>query len=328
MDIKNLIYRIIFFSCCFLCVSIASQGYAQSWPIKPIRLVVPFPPGGATDIFARQIGQKLTERLSQPVIIENQAGAGGNIGTGNVARASADGYTLLLSPGSTLAINPVLFSKIPFDPIKDFTPISELVVTPYVIVVHPSVPARNLNDLIKLAKLKPGGLSYASSGIGQATHLAGVVFNIQASTSMLHVPYKGAGPATADLLGGQVSMMFANLGSMLPYIKSGKVFPLAVTTLQRNALLPDVPTVAESGLQGYEVSEWFGLLAPVGTSSSIIKRLNTEVTSILASPEFSKELLSQGFVPIASSPEVLANLMKEEMVRWAKIIKQEDIRAD
>ncbi len=328
MDIKNSIFKIFLFSSCFIGVSIASQAYAQSWPIKPIRLVVPFPPGGATDIFARQIGQKLTERLSQSIIIENQAGAGGNIGTGNVARASADGYTLLLSPGSTLAINPVLFSKVPFDPVKDFAPISDLVVTPYVIVVHPSVPARNLNELIKLAKLKPGGLTYASSGIGQATHLAGVVFNIQAGSSMLHVPYKGAGPATADLLGGQVSMMFANLGSMLPYIKAGKVFPLAVTTLQRNSLLPDVPTVSESGLQGYEVSEWFGMLAPAGTSPSIIKKLNTELTSILASPEFSKELLSQGFVPIGSSPEALAILIKEEMIRWAKIIKQEDIRAD
>ncbi|GAA4324446.1 tripartite tricarboxylate transporter substrate binding protein [Pigmentiphaga soli] len=297
---------------------------ADAWPDKPIRLIVPFPPGGATDILARQIGQKLGERLKVQVVVDNRGGAGGNIGTGMAAKAPADGYTLLLAPGSTLAINPSLYSELPFDPVKDFEPISQLVVVPYVLVVHPSVPVRSVRELIALAKAKPGSLTYASSGSGQATHLAGVLFNQQAGTSMLHVPYKGAGPASADLVGGQVSMMFANMGSMLPFIKSGKAIPLGTTTAQRSPLLPEVPTVAESGVPGYEISEWFGIAAPAGTPRAIADRVHDELVGIL--PGMSKDLLAQGFSPVGSTPEAFARLIRDDIARWSVIIKEADVR--
>lgn len=305
-----------------------STIYAQTWPNKSIRLIVPFPPGGATDILARQIGQKLSEKLNQQVIIDNRGGAGGNIGTELAAKAVPDGYTLLLDPGSTLTINPALYSKLAFDPVKDFLPVTQLVVVPYIIVVHPSVSVRSIKGLIALAKSRPGQLTYASSGSGQATHLAGELFDLKAGVSMVHVPYKGAGPAIVDLIGGQVSLMFGNMGSVLPYVKSNKVRALAVTGAKREPLVPDLPTVAESGLVGYEISEWFGILVPAGTPKEIVTRLHTELMNILNTPAMADYLLSQGFTPIASTPEAFSQLIRNDLVKWAAVVKQANIRVD
>ncbi len=306
----------------------SGTAYAQAWPSKSMRLIVPFPPGGATDILARQIGQKLSEKLNQQVIIDNRGGAGGNIGTELAAKAAPDGYTLLLEPGSTLTINPALYSKLAFDPVKDFLPVTQLVVVPYIVVVHPSVSVRSVKALIALAKARPGQLTYASSGSGQATHLAGELFNLKAGVSMLHVPYKGAGPAIVDLVGGQVSLMFGNMGSVLPFVKSNKVIALAVTAAKRHSLVPELPTVAEAGLSGYEISEWFGILAPAGTAKEIVTRLHAELVSILSVPAMADYLLSQGFTPIAGTPEAFSNLIRDDLKKWAGVVKQANIRVD
>ena len=308
--------------------TLAPTAAQAAWPERPIRLIVPFPPGGATDILARQIGEQLSGRLGQQVVIDNRGGAGGNIGTGVAARAEPDGYTLLLDPGSTLAISPLLYSELPFDPIESFAPISLLAITPYIVVVHPSVKARSIEELIALAKKDPGQVSFASSGVGQMTHLGGVLFEMDAGVSMLHVPYKGAGPAISGLLGNQVSMMFGNMGSLLPHVKSKAVVPLAVTTAQRNPLVPELPTLAESGLPGYEISEWFGILAPKGTPEPIITRVHDELEKILATPAMAEKLAQQGFMPVSNSPAEFSQLIRDDLAKWEKVIKQANIRLD
>src|SRR5512140_1202101 len=263
---------------------------AQSYPSKPIRLVCPFPPGGAVDIASRAVAHELTQILGQPVTVDNRPGAGGNIGAEITAKSAPDGYTLLMTTSGIMGINPALYSKLPFDPIKDFAPISMLVSLNNVLVLHPSVPAKSVQEVIALAKAQPGKLTYASSGNGTSIHLSGELFKTMTGVDMLHIPYKGSAPAVTDLLGGQVNMMFDNIPSSLPHIKAGKLRALAVTGAKRSQLLPDLPTIAEAGVPGYESYVWFGVVAPAGTPSSIVQRLNAAIAKAAAAPAFHSRL--------------------------------------
>jgi tripartite-type tricarboxylate transporter receptor subunit TctC len=309
-------------------VAIATCASAQNYPTKPIRLVVPFPPAGTTDILAREVGQRLSEALGQPVVIDNRPGAAGNIGSEIVAKSAPDGYTLLMCTVSSHAINPGLYSKVPYDHIKDFAPIALVARVPNVLEVTPSLPVNTVADLIKLAKEKPGQINFASSGSGTSIHLSGELFKTMAGVDMVHVPYKGSAPAITDLVGGQVQVMFDNLPSSIGQIKAGKLRAIAVTSAERAAALPNVPTIAESGLPGFEATSWFGVLAPAGTPPEIVKRLNAEIVKWLQSPEAREKLLSQGAVPAGGSPEEFGAYIRTETDKWAKVIKASGAKVD
>jgi tripartite-type tricarboxylate transporter receptor subunit TctC len=311
-----------------LVASAPGAATAQSYPTKPLRMVVPFPPGGTTDILGRVAAQKLGEGLGQQVIVDNRPGAGGNIGTELVAKSPPDGYTLLTDPGSTLTINPSLFPKLPFDPLKDFAPITILAAVPNLLVVHPTLPVRNVKELIALAKARPGQLNYASSGAGQSTHLSMELFKSLARVNMIHVAYKGSSPAITDLLGGHVLLMFDNMPSALPHAKAGKLRGIAVSTAKRSPVTPDVPTVAESGLPGFEVSVWFAVLAPAATPREIVERLNGILVKALQSPDVRERLSSQGAEPIGDTPADFTAVMKRDLVKWAKVVKDANIKLD
>jgi tripartite-type tricarboxylate transporter receptor subunit TctC len=302
--------------------------HAQTYPTKPLRMLVPFPPGGTTDILGRVAAQKLGEALGQQVIVDNRPGAGGNIGTELVAKSPPDGYTLLTDPGSTLTINPSLFAKLPFDPLKDFAPVTILAAVPNLLVVHPSLPVRNVKELIALAKAKPGQLNYASSGAGQSTHLSMELFKSMAHVNMIHVAYKGSSPAITDLLGGHVLLMFDNMPSALPHAKAGKLRGIAVSTARRSPVMPDVPTVAESGLPGFEVSVWFAVLAPAATPREIVERLNGILVKALQSPDVRERLSTQGAEPIGGTPADFTAVMKRDLAKWAKVVKDANIKLD
>ncbi len=305
----------------------AGGAYAQAYPSKPIRWIVPFPPGGSTDLLARVVGQKLTEAWGQQVIVENKGGAGGTLGAAEVARAPADGYTLLMGAiHHTIATS--VYPKLPYDFQRDFAPITVVAIVPNVLVVNPSVPANSTKELIAYAKANPGKLSYGSAGMGTAHHLIGEQFNLQAGVNILHVPYKGSSPAVADLIGGQVQLMYDTVASCLPHIKSGKLRPLAVATAKRSAALPDVPTIAESALPGFEVTTWFGALAPAKTPNEIVVKLNAEIVKILAMPDVRKRLLEAGAEPVGNSPGEMAAQIKRETEGFAKIVKQAKITAE
>jgi tripartite-type tricarboxylate transporter receptor subunit TctC len=306
----------------------ATAALGQGWPNKGVRIVVPFPPGGATDILARVLSQKLLESMHQQFVVDNRSGASGNIGTDLVAKAAPDGYTLLVSTGGTLAINPNLYPKLPFSPTRDFAPVTQLAGAPYMLAVHPSVPANSMRALIALAKAKPGELTFASSGGGQPPHIAGELFMLKAGIKMVHVPYKGAGPALADTVAGQVSLMFGNMGSALQYVKSGRLRALGITAAKRHPLVPDLPTIAEAGLTGYEVTEWFGLLAPAGTPKEIVTRLNAEVVKILTAPEMSERLVGQGFEILANTPDAFAAALRNDIAKWGDVVKQANLRLE
>ena len=306
----------------------AMCAFAQSYPNKPIRLVVPFPPGGTTDILARDVGQRLTEALGQPVVIDNRPGAAGNIGSEIVAKSTPDGYTLLMCTVSSPAINPSLYSKLPYDHIKDFAPVILVARVPNVLEVNPSVPVYTVTDLIKLAKEKPGQLNFASSGSGTSIHLSGELFKTMAGVNMVHVPYKGSAPAVTDLVGGQVQLMFDNLPSSLQQIKGGKLRAIAVTSAQRSPALPDIPTIAESGLPGFEATSWFGVLAPAGTPAAIVNRLNAEVDKWLQSDSGKAQLFEQGALPAGGTPEEFAAYIRAETEKWAKVVKVSGAKVD
>jgi tripartite-type tricarboxylate transporter receptor subunit TctC len=301
---------------------------AQSYPNKPIRLVCPFPPGGAVDIASRAVAQALTQQLGQPVTVDNRPGAGGNIGAEIAAKSPADGYTLLMATSNILAINPVLYSKIPFDSLKDFAPVSIVVVVSNVLVLHPSVPANSVQEVIALAKAQPGKLTYASSGNGTSMHLAGELFKSMAGVDMVHIPYKGAAASTVDLFAGRVNMVFDSLPPALPNIKAGKVRALAVTGAKRSQFLPELPTIAEAALPGYETSIWFGIVAPAGTPPEIISRLNAELVKAAASTEFRERLTRHGFEVVSSTPEQMADSLRSEMAKWGKVVKALGMRVD
>ncbi len=306
----------------------ASAQGAAAYPNKPIKIVVPFPPGGATDILARAIGFELQKAWGQSVVIENKPGAGGNTGADLVAKSVADGYTLLMGTVGTHAINMSLYAKMPYDAVKDFEPVVLVAGVPNLLVVHPSVNAKSVAELTALAKAQPGKLNVASSGNGTSIHLAAELYKQMAGVDIVHVPYKGSAPAVADLLGGQVQMMFDNLPVSLPHAKAGKLRPLAVTSLTRSAALPDVPTMDEEGLKGFNATSWFGLLAPAGTPKDIVAKLNAASVKALASTDMRERLAAQGADPVGNTPEQFAAFIKAEIEKWAKIVKASGARID
>jgi len=308
-------------SAAVLALTAPSVALAQAYPSKPIRLVVGVPPGGATDAVARIVGQKLSEQMGQPFIIENKGGAGGNIGAEAVAKSAPDGYTLFLAVIGTMAINQSLYKDMPFDTLRDFAPISQLTSMPQMLIVHPSVPAKSVRELIAYAKANPGKLSFASGGNGTATHLAGELFKSSAGIDMVHVPYKGNGPAMTDLVGGRVSAMFDQVASGLPQVKGGKLVALGVTTAKRSPAAPEIPAIAESGLAGYDVTTWHGLVAPAGTPPEIVNRLQAEVVKALASADVREKFAANGIDPVTSTPQQFGEFMKGEIAKWSATVK-------
>jgi tripartite-type tricarboxylate transporter receptor subunit TctC len=301
---------------------------AERYPDKPIRLIVPFPPGGGNDILARSIGQKLTASTGQPVVIDNRGGAGGNIGAAAGAHAAPDGYTLLLGGVGSHGINPGLQAKLGYDPIRDFAPITLIASAPLIVVVNASLPVKSTAELIQYAKARPGELNFASSGTGSIAHLAPEMLDAMANIQMTHVPYKGTAPALVDLLGGQVQLMMNSAVSMLPQVRATKVRALAVTGARRLAALPDLPTVAESGVPGYHVASWYGVLAPARTSHAIIDKLNREIVSITLLPELRERLAADGAEAVGNSPAEFAAYIKSELAAWAAVIKRAGIRPE
>jgi len=301
---------------------------ADAYPARPIRFVVAFPPGGGTDIIARSIAQKLAERLAQQVVVDNRPGAGGNIGTDIVAKSAPDGYTMLMGSAGPLAINASLFASMPFDPVRDLAPVTLAASTPNVLVVHPLLKAATVNELIALARARPGGINFASSGHGTPAHLAGELFNSMAGVKMVHVPYKGAAPALADLLGGQVQLMFSTMPPALPHVKDGKLRALAVTSLKRSRATRDLPTVDEAALPGFEANTWHGVVVPAGTPAIIITRLNREIVAILHLHDIVERLSGQGAEALGSTPEEFAAYIRSETVKWAKVVRESGAKAE
>lgn len=305
----------------FLCGLLAAgAAAAQNYPTRTIRLIVPSSPGGGTDISARIIAPKLSELLGQQVIVENRPGAGTMIGGEAVARATPDGYTLLMGI-STLAINPAIYKKVPYDALRDFAPISQAVSLPNVLVSHPSLPVKTLKELIAFAKARPGELNFASAGLGTSPHMSFELFLSMAKLKMLHVPYKGSGPGVTALLAGHVPLMMPNMLSAQPHIKSGRLRGLGVTSAKRAAGAPELPTIAEAGVPGYEAVQWYGVLAPAGTPPAIVKRLHAEIVKVLQSPETKERFFRDGAETVGTSPEEFAGFIRNETVKWAKVVK-------
>jgi tripartite-type tricarboxylate transporter receptor subunit TctC len=313
-------------ACCLL--GATGTAAAQTWPTKPVKLVVPFPPGGPLDTIGRAIAQKLTEAWGQSVIVENKPGAGGNIGADFVAKSAPDGYTVVMGALSTHAVNPSLYAKMPYDAQKDFAPITLVAITPNVLVVNPSLPVHSVKDLIAYAKAHPGKLSFGSGSIGSAGHLAGELFKVDTGVDMVHVPYKGAAPAMQALLAGDTQLMFDNLASSMAQVKAGKLRALAVTTAQRSSFAPDLPTMSEAGVPGFDISTWFGLLAPAGTPPFIIEKWNLRVKEILSEPEMRNRLAAQGAQASPDTPEEFAKFIASELAKYARVVKASGAHVD
>jgi len=304
-----------------------ASAQQSSWPNKPIRLLVGAPPGGGNDIMARLIAQKLSEGLGQQVVVENRPGAGATLATDLVAKSAPDGYTLFMTP-SAHAISPSIYRKLPFDPVKDFVAIGQMATVPLVVIVNASFPAASLRELIALARARPGSINFGSGGSGSSQHLATEFLKSLAGIDMVHVPYKGSGQAIPDLIGGQIQLMIEPLPSALPHIRGGKVRALALTARQRVASLPDVPTAEEAGLPGFEVTAWYGLLAPVGTPAEVVAKLNAEMNKALAQPAMRDSLAAQGAIPVSGPPQQFMDLIVAEIAKWRPIIQKAGIRAD
>ena len=310
-----------------LMIALSPVAAAQSdYPNRPVRLVVTVPPGGAADFIARLVGAKLAESLAQPVLVENRAGAGGTIAADSVAKAPADGYTLLQNSITTHGVGPHLYAKLPYDPVKDFAPVTGLALLPLIMAINAELPLRNVDDLVRFSK--SNSLNFASSGNGGAPHMAAELFKSETGASITHVPYKGSGPAVADLVGGRVQIMFDAAPSLIQHVKSGKLRVLAAASAQRNRLLPEVPTFAELGYPKVAVSLWYGLLAPAGTPRPVIDRLNRETRKVLESADIREKLLAQGAEPMPGSPEAFASFMHEESAKWAPVVKQAGVKLD
>jgi tripartite-type tricarboxylate transporter receptor subunit TctC len=303
-------------------------AFAQAYPTKPVKVVVPFPAGGTTDILARLVSAKLTERLGQQFVVDNRSGAGGNIGTEFTAKADPDGYTIMMGTIGTHSINISLYSKLGYDPVKDFAPLSLVAMVANVLVVHPSVPAKTVQEFIALAKSQPGKLNFGTPGNGTSGHLSAELFKTMTNTDLVHVPYRGSGPMLTDLLGGNVQFTFDNLPSALPHIRSGALRALGVTTPKRWPSTPDIPTIAEQGLPDYSATAWFAMYAPAKTPAPIVAKLNQEIDAILKTPEMKAQFDQQGAEPVGGKPEVLADLMKGEIEKWAKAVKASGARID
>jgi tripartite-type tricarboxylate transporter receptor subunit TctC len=309
-------------------VLLAGGVAAQQYPSKPIRLMVPFPPGGSTDIVARIVAQKLGTQLGQQLVIENRGGAGGTIGTAVVAKAPADGYTLVVGTTSTHVVAPSVYQKLEYDPVKDFAPVSLMAVTPYLLVVNPGVPAKSVKELVELMKSQPGKLNYASAGVGSTTHLAMEMLKGASNTYALHIPYNGNGPAGTAVIAGQVEILFGSLPAVLPHAKSGKVRALAVGTPKRSPSLPEVPTVSESGYPGFDASLWLAIMAPAGTPAPVIERLNREVIAAVSSKDTAELLDKNGAEPLSSTPAELAAMIKDGVVKYAKVVKDAGVKPE
>jgi len=305
----------------------AGTACAQPYPNRPVRIVVPFAPGGAVDIVARLVAQKMTEAYGQTVVVDNRGGAGGTIGTDVVAKAKPDGYTLLVA-SMGVAVNAALYPKLPYDTLKDLAPLTMLAEQPNILVVHPSLPVKSVRELVALAKARPGQVSYASGGIGSNSHLATVLFEQKAKIRLLHVPYKGLGPAMTDLVGGQVQLIVSNVSTALPFVRSGRLRLLAVTSKKRFALLPDTPTVEEAGVPGYDSSGWYGMWAPAGMSAELVALLNRDVTRILTSTAMRDQLAAQGLQAIPTPPEAFATELRQEIDKWARVVKASGVKAE
>ena len=307
---------------------LTGAAVAQPYPSKPVRLVVPFPPGGPADSVARVLAQKLADVLGQAVVVDNRAGATGTIGAGVVARSPPDGYTLLLGTSNELAMSPGLYDKLPYDPARDFTPLTNVINFPNILVVHPHLPAKKVADVVALARAQPGQLSFATSGIGSTNHLTGVVFRALEKITISFVPYKGAGPAVTDLLGGHVDTMFATMPSVVPFVKSGKLRALAVTDNKRWAALPEVPNAKEAGVPGLIVITWNGVLAPAGMPDALAARLNTDISAVANSQDMKDRMSAQAAEIATTSAEQFAAMIRDDFAKWAKVIKQAGLRAE
>ena len=308
--------------------SAVAQAPVSGYPTRPIRLVVPFTPGGSTDILARAIGQKLTEVWGQPVVIDNVPGAGGSIGADKVAKATADGYTLLMGHIGTLAVNPSLYPALPYDPVKSFAPVAWVARVPNVLVVNPAVNAQSIKELIALAKARPGQLNYGSGGNGSAANLATEYFKLQTGTSLLHIPYRGTAPAVTDLMGGQIQLLFTGAPAVLGQIRNGQLRALAVSSPQRLEALPNVPTMSESGYPGFEADQWYGIVAPAGTPREIVLKLNSQINQSLASNELKTRLNNEGAIAAANTPEAFGQHIVREIARWKPVIQSGRVRSE
>ena len=311
-----------------LALLLPALAFGQGFPSKPLRMVVPFTPAGAVDIASRATAHEMERILRQPVVVENKPGAGGNLGVQDVARSAPDGYSMVMSTSGIQAINPALYAKMPLDVNKELTPVAPIVSLNNVLVVHPSVPARSVKEVIALAKKEPGKLTYASSGNGTSIHMSGAMFTQFTGTDIVHIPYKGSAPAVTDLLAGQTNMMFDNIPSSLPHIKAGKLIALATTGAKRDPTLPELPTMAEAGVPGYESGVWFGLMVPAATPKEVITKLNAAAVQAAKSPEFVKRMTDLGYNIIAGSPQDMAHMLETEIKRWAPIVKASGAKVD
>jgi tripartite-type tricarboxylate transporter receptor subunit TctC len=312
-----------------VCFALAfiTNAFAQPYPSKPIRIVVPYPPGGFNDTLGRTLAAKFTEAWGQPAVVDNKPGANTVIGTDFVAKAAPDGYTLLIV-AFPFAVTPSLLKNMPYDTVKDFAPIAWAAVSPNALVVNPSLPVKSVAELIALAKSKPGTLSYASTGNGSSNHISMELFKSLAGVDIVHIPYKGSGPAVTDLLGGQVQLMFDNAPNVMPHVKAGKLRALGMSSAKRSSFAPDIPTVAEAGVPGYEVAVWFGVVAPAGTPREIVQKLNAEVLRILAMPDVRERFQSQGVEPVGSTPEQFGEHIKSQMAKWGKVVQDAGVKAE
>ena len=316
---------------CFVLAAIgvlSGNAGAQDYPNKPLRLIVPFPPGGGNDILARSVGQRLAETIGQQVIVDNRGGAGGLIGAELAAKAVPDGYTIFLASIGNLAFMPALHAKLPYDPVRDFAPLTLLATSAFIMVVNPSLPAKSVKELIALARAKPGQLNYGSSGQGSSLHLTGEIFKLATGADLVHVPYKGSAPALTDLIAGQVQILFGTMPPTLPHVKSGKLRALGVSGAKRSVAAPEVPTIAEAGVPGFEVLNWYGIVAPSKTPAAIVQRLNGELVKTLKAPEMIESLGTQGLEAAGGTPERFGVFIKSEMAKYAKVIKAAGIRAE
>ena len=322
----RLVARLLILS--FMSFAVATPVFAQQYPAKPIRFYTPYPPGGATDILARIVGAKLFENWKQPVIVEAKPGAGGNIGTDFVAKSSPDGYTILMGASGPLAINATLYAKLPYDPLKDLAPVIKVAAVPLVLVVTPSLPAKTTKEFMALLKSKPGQFNYASAGPGTPQHLTAELFKFMTKLDMAHIPYKGSGPAIIDVIGGQVPLVFESMIPIIPHIKGGKLRALAVTSSKRSPLLADVPTVAESGVPGFEATAWYGVVAPAAVPKDIITKLNAEMLKVLKLPDIRQRLDEMGSDFVAGTPEQFGQRIKAETAKWGAVIKEAQVKLD
>jgi len=308
--------------------ALPTVALAQNYPVKPVTIVVPFAPGGTTDILARIVGQGMQTELGQPFVVDNRAGAGGNIGASLAAKAAGDGYTLFMGTVGTHAINQALYKKLPYDPAKDFAPISRVATVPNLLVAHPSQPYKTVKELIAYAKANPGKVTFGSPGSGASPHVSGELFKSMTGTDLLHVPYKGSAPAMTDLLGGQINIMFDNMPSAIQHVRSGKLRPIAVTTAKRSPEMPDIPTIAEAGVPGYEAMSWFGLFAPAATPKPVLDKLNAALVKVLNQADVKKKIAEQGGDVVAETPEQFAAFIKSETAKWGKVVKESGATVD